>query len=216
MSFLENSRYVGFGLELVAVFYAFQFLDYGSTLFVEGHIQFPDIVTDQKMYALFMSLGGIIVAALYFMCSQRIEQGSGEKVDILADYVKTAGTTMVLNALFGSMALFAGKQTDGIFAYTENVILFTIGLIAIFFGRRVNNGNRHILIWFILILAFVMMFLFSFLILYHLTESFDLNDMFLGIAYLIISIFILALLTNEDVREQLLKGRCRISSRNTE
>lgn len=182
MSFFNDPENAGLALIVVGILTIILNL----ALIVLGVLDDP---IDWK--AIVAAIGSIIGGFLYFKYGSKVRGGAiSQKIDILGEFVKVVAIVEIITGIF----LLPGSVGSGILA-------IILGLIILWASKKISDGKVGTIdkiIWIILLIVFVLSLLggiFSLLVFPVGTIS--------GICYIIISLFMIFLLIDGDVKKQM-------------
>jgi len=162
--------------------------------------------------AVVACIGPIIMAALYLRFGISVKNGGvPKKIDILAYFVRLAGLSEIIIAVFN---LWYAIETSGAIAAIGSLIVsIIIGLIILFVAGRINDGKQDTgdkIIWIILVVLFAISAVLDVLaVIGFITDgnfAFDLKTisaLIVPIASFIIDVFMLLLLFDSDVKREM-------------
>ena len=162
--------------------------------------------------AVVACIGPIIMAALYLRFGISVKNGGvPKKIDILAYFVRLAGLSEIIIAVFN---LWYAIETSGaVVAIGAVIISVIIGLIILFIAGRINDGRQDTgdkIIWIILVVLFAISAVLDVLaVIGFITDgnfAFDLKTisaLIVPIASFIIDVFMLLLLFDSDVKREM-------------
>ncbi len=162
--------------------------------------------------AVVACIGPIIMAALYLRFGISVKNGGvPKKIDILAYFVRLAGLSEIIIAVFN---LWYAIETSGaVVAIGAVIISVIIGLIILFIAGRINDGKQDTgdkIIWIILVVLFAISAVLDVLaVIGFITDgnfAFDLKTisaLIVPIASFIIDVFMLLLLFDSDVKREM-------------
>ncbi len=166
---------------------------------------------DIVISAVVACIGPIIMAVLYFRFGVSVKNGGvPKKIDILAYYVRLAGLSEIIIAVFN---LWNAIETDGaVAAIIALAISIIVGLIILFLAGRINDGKQDTgdkIIWIILVVLFAISAILDIMAIIGIFTAgiaFDLSLLtvvILPIVSFIIDVFMLLLLFDSDVKREM-------------
>jgi len=166
---------------------------------------------DIVVSAVVACIGPIIMAALYLRFGISVKNGGvPKKIDILAYFVRLAGLSEIIIAVFN---LWNAIETEGaLAAIVALAVSIIIGLIILFIAGRINDGKQDTgdkIIWIILVVLFAISAVLDILAIIGIFTAgvaFDwtlLSTVILPIASFIIDVFMLLLLFDSDVKREM-------------
>ena len=192
---------------------AYAFIILGAISLVLAVVALVGTLTAKSIIvsAVVACIGPIIMALLYFRFGYSIKNGNiSKKIDILAYFVRLAGLSNIILAIFN---LWANYENDGGWAALGSLIIsIIIGLIILAVSGRINDGKQDTLdkiIWIILVVLFaisVIMGIFAIIGILIGGLAIDislLSVIVLPIISLIIDLFMLVLLFDSDVKSEM-------------
>ncbi len=203
MSFFKENRTAGIALMVL-----------GAINLVVGLVALVTALTAGNIVvsAVVACIGPIIMAALYLRFGISVKNGGvPKKIDILAYFVRLAGLSEIIIAVFN---LWYAIETSGaIAAIGALIISIIIGLIILFIAGRINDGRQDTgdkIIWIILVVLFAISALLDIgsIIGFIADGDFSLNletvsAIIVPIASFIIDVFMLLLLFDSDVKREM-------------
>jgi len=197
--FFQDTRSIGLVFWIVVGLQLFTGVTMLLAIFMDGLVILPDEVLDHDMYCITMGVGSLVTAAMYGYNAHKVMSRSMSRIKVLRDYVVTVGLCTLLGGIFngGAMYLFTSEPLLGIMMTMGTIVT---GIIVTIVGMIIDNGKRGILkkiIWAILVIAFALMFVFSLLEAGSYLEFAD------NVAHLLLSFFMLALITDSEVRKEM-------------
>ena len=203
MSFFKETRTAGIALIILGVINLI-----GALAALVGVVSAKDGIVASAVVAC---IGPIIMAVLYFRFGVSVKNGGiPEKIDILAYFVRLAGLSQIIIAVFN---LWNAWETSGAAAALGGLVIsIIIGLIILFVAGRINDRKQDTgdkIIWVILVVLFALSALANiFAVIGVLVSgvSFDLSildNLVLPIVSFIINVFMLLLLFDSDVKREM-------------
>ena len=203
MSFFKETRTAGIALIILGVINLI-----GALAALVGVVSAKDGIVASAVVAC---IGPIIMAVLYFRFGVSVKNGGiPEKIDILAYFVRLAGLSQIIIAVFN---LWNAWETSGAAAALGGLVIsIIIGLIILFIAGRINDRKQDTgdkIIWVILVVLFALSALANiFAVIGVLVSgvSFDLSildNLVLPIVSFIINVFMLLLLFDSDVKREM-------------
>lgn len=179
MSFFNNQKNAGIALVVCAVL----MLIAAVATIVSEFIKDGD--TDYSV--IVVGVGSFLGALLYFGFGKKVMDGElFDKFDIVCSYVQVYGFVLIV---------------EGIFSLWNNVgngvVSIILGLIVLFIYKKITDGRATLfdkIIWVILLLVFL------FTIIAGIVLLFAIVTIPLGIAYMIIGIFMFMAVLDNDVK----------------
>ncbi len=203
MMFFENTRALGIVFWIVS---AFLLLD-GILLLTDSFdVQYlSDLVDateefDPHTFSLFTGIGSIVAAVISMVFSHKVMMGRIDgKLRVLAYYVAVAGLTTMAILISEGIGVYAG---GGTYEDMENLSIYGIvyGLILILISLKVNRGKKgplKMFLWCVLMVAFIAMAAGA------LSPSGDYSELARHTADLLISIFLIIFLLDDEVRRDM-------------
>lgn len=203
MSFFKENRTAGIALMVLGAINLIVGLVALVTALTAGNIVVSAVVA---------CIGPIIMAALYLRFGISVKNGGvPKKIDILAYFVRLAGLSEIIIAVFN---LWYAIETSGAIAAIGSLIVsIIIGLIILFVAGRINDGKQDTgdkIIWIILVVLFAISAVLDVLaVIGFITDgnfAFDLKTisaLIVPIASFIIDVFMLLLLFDSDVKREM-------------
>ncbi|MBR2093255.1 MAG: hypothetical protein IKM91_01355 [Candidatus Methanomethylophilaceae archaeon] len=203
MSFFKENRTAGIALMVLGAINLIVGLVALVTALTAGNIVVSAVVA---------CIGPIIMAALYLRFGISVKNGGvPKKIDILAYFVRLAGLSEIIIAVFN---LWYAIETSGAAVAIGAVIISVIiGLIILFIAGRINDGRQDTgdkIIWIILVVLFAISAVLDVLaVIGFITDgnfAFDLKTisaLIVPIASFIIDVFMLLLLFDSDVKREM-------------
>jgi hypothetical protein len=203
MSFFKENRTAGIALMVLGAINLIVGLVALVTALTAGNIVVSAVVA---------CIGPIIMAALYLRFGISVKNGGvPKKIDILAYFVRLAGLSEIIIAVFN---LWYAIETSGaVVAIGAVIISVIIGLIILFIAGRINDGKQDTgdkIIWIILVVLFAISAVLDVLaVIGFITDgnfAFDLKTisaLIVPIASFIIDVFMLLLLFDSDVKREM-------------
>ena len=203
MSFFKENRTAGIALMVLGAINLIVGLVALVTALTAGNIVVSAVVA---------CIGPIIMAALYLRFGISVKNGGvPKKIDILAYFVRLAGLSEMIIAVFN---LWYAIETSGaVVAIGAVIISVIIGLIILFIAGRINDGKQDTgdkIIWIILVVLFAISAVLDVLaVIGFITDgnfAFDLKTisaLIVPIASFIIDVFMLLLLFDSDVKREM-------------
>ncbi|MBR4180933.1 MAG: hypothetical protein IKQ57_02165 [Candidatus Methanomethylophilaceae archaeon] len=203
MSFFKENRTAGIALMVLGAINLIVGLVALVTALTAGNIVVSAVVA---------CIGPIIMAALYLRFGISVKNGGvPKKIDILAYFVRLAGLSEIIIAVFN---LWYAIETSGaVVAIGAVIISVIIGLIILFIAGRINDGRQDTgdkIIWIILVVLFAISAVLDVLaVIGFITDgnfAFDLKTisaLIVPIASFIIDVFMLLLLFDSDVKREM-------------
>ncbi|MBE6520362.1 MAG: hypothetical protein E7Z68_04530 [Thermoplasmata archaeon] len=202
MSFFKENRTAGIALMVL-----------GAINLIVGLVALVTALTagDIVVSAVVACIGPIIMAALYLRFGISVKNGGvPKKIDILAYFVRLAGLSEIIIAVFN---LWNAIETEGaLAAIVALAVSIIIGLIILFIAGRINDGKQDTgdkIIWIILVVLFAISAVLDILAIIGIFTAgvaFDwtlLSTVILPIASFIIDVFMLLLLFDSDVKREM-------------
>lgn len=204
MSFFDDTKTLGLVLIIVGI------LSIISAIFLiaNGFVDLVDITVgdkdlhdnDKMLYCVIAGIGSLIGAFIYFAFGKKVRSGEiSAKIDILATYVRTVGIVFLIGGIFGAIASAAAGAGIGA-AIVSAVVTIIVALIILFIASKINDGKQSTgdkIIWFLLVIAFILMLIFSILECIIIVTIID------GICGVLISLFMLGFLFDNEVKSQM-------------
>ena len=202
MSFFKENRTAGIALMVLGAINLIVGLVALVTALTAGNIVVSAVVA---------CIGPIIMAALYLRFGISVKNGGvPKKIDILAYFVRLAGLSEIIIAVFN---LWNAIETEGaLAAIVALAVSIIIGLIILFIAGRINDGKQDTgdkIIWIILVVLFAISAVLDILAIIGIFTAgvaFDwtlLSTVILPIASFIIDVFMLLLLFDSDVKREM-------------
>lgn len=198
MAFFGNTKALGIMFEIVGVLLIiFLLIDVinGINLL---HGSGPDFNDADTRALLITKIGSILGAAIYVIYANQVMKGEvREKLDVVAGYVKVvgiAGLVTIFAIILGSGILDNGDISAVAPQWVADV---AVCVIITALGFKINNrkvGTRKRILWGILVIAFAVMIVLN--LLPANTES----EFVSHIVHLIIAVFMIMLLADNDVK----------------
>ena len=193
MSFFDNPRNAGLALMIVGLI---QIIFGGIISIALGAMNYEGYSTA----SIVLGVGYIITGAILFMFGSKVRGGTvSAKIDILAGYVKVVGICIIISGIFSAISVVAIGGDLGS-AIVSIIISIIIGLIVLFISSKINDGKQTTgdkIIWVILLLAFIIYLILAIL------EIITIIGIINGICDLIISVFMLMLLFDGEVKKEM-------------
>ncbi len=201
MWFFGNTRALGIIFLLVALLLLFD-----GILMITESVDITDIIPpdtpmrDSTTFSAVAGVGIIIAALLYALYAHMVMVGKlTGKITVLSHYVAVVGiTTMVIIVSEGIGIYAAGGSYEDMEALTVLGVLFAIILLLV--AYKVGHGKRGYLkmfLWVVLVIAFILMAAES------LTEATDYGQYAEHIAHLLLAIFMILFLIDDEVRRDM-------------
>ena len=199
MMFFEDTRSIGLIFWIVAAFLMINAAIVLLGAFTVDVVMIPDYVTDFRMYCLTVGIGSVVVAVLYAMKAHKTMSKKNTRMEILRSYIMTVGLCTLLGDTFTGVAeyLYTDHPVDGMIT---TGITIAIGIIVILIAFVITNGKKGFLkkvIWAILVISFVLMAIEALMPAENYWEYAE------NISHLIIAVFMLALITDSEVRTEM-------------
>ena len=199
MMFFEDTRSIGLIFWIAAALLILNAAIVILGAFTDDIVIIPDYVTDEKMYCLVAGIGSAIIAFLYALKAHRTMSRKNTRIEILRSYIMTVGLGTLLGGFFTGLAefLYTDHPAGGMIVTAISII---IGAIIILVAFSVTNGKKGFMkkfIWFILVIAFALMALNG------IEPAEDYWEYAENISHLIIAVFMLALISDNDVRKEM-------------
>ncbi len=203
MSFFKENRTAGIALMVL-----------GAINLIVGLVALVTALTggDIIISAVVACIGPIIMAALYLRFGISVKNGGvPKKIDILAYFVRLAGLSEIIIAVFN---LWYAIETSGAIAAIGTLIVsIIIGLIILFIAGRINDGRQDTgdkIIWIILVVLFAISAVLDLLAIIGFITGGDfsldletISAIIVPIASFIIDVFMLLLLFDSDVKREM-------------
>ncbi len=201
MSFFKENRTAGIALMILGVINLI-----GALVALVGALTGSIVIS-----AVVACIGPIIMAVLYFRFGVSVKNGGvPEKIDILAYFVRLAGLSEIIIAVFN---LWNAWETKGAWAAIAALaISIIIGLIILFVAGRINDRKQDTgdkIIWVILVVLFAISAIMDIVAIVGVIAAgiaFDLTFLtivVLPIVSFIIDVFMLLLLFDSDVKREM-------------
>ncbi len=201
MWFFGNTRALGIIFLLVALLLLFD----GIIMMTEA-VDLTDIIppdtpmSDSTAFATVAGAGIIFAALLYIVYAHRVMIGKlTGKINVLSQYVAVVGiTTMVIIVSEGIGIYAAGGSYEDMETIAR--LGFAFAIILLLVAYRIGSGKRGDVKrfrWAVLVIAFVLMALES------LTEAADYGQYAEHIAHLLLAIFMILFLIDDEVRRDM-------------
>ncbi len=179
MSFFNNQRNAGIALVVCAVLMLIAAVaSIVSEIIKDGDTNYSVIV---------IGIGSFIGALLYFGFGKKVMNGElFDKFDIVCSYVQVYGFVLIVEGIF---TLWNNMGTG--------IVSIILGLIVLFIYKKITDGRATLfdkIIWVILLIVFF------FTILAGIVLLFGIVTIPLGIAYMIIGIFMFMAILDNDVK----------------
>ena len=150
-------------------------------------------------YYVIVAVGALIGACMYFTFGRKVRNGEvPQKIDILALYVRIFGIVMIIGGICKAVGEAVGQDNfDAGASIVGAIVAIVIGLIIIFIAGKINDGVKTTgdkVIWIILLVLFVLMIIAS------IMEIISIIALPVGICDLIVSVFMISLLTDPEVK----------------
>jgi MFS family permease len=199
MMFFQDTRSIGLVFWIVVALLLFNAIAVILGGFIEDIVVVPDYVTDKQMFCLVIGIGSLLSAIIYGMNAHKVMSKKLTRLEVLRNYVMTVGICTTIGGVFSGLALylFTNEPASGILIA---VITIIIGLIVVGIASVLANGKKGFLkkvIWAILVIAFVLMALNA------LIEADNYWEFAEDIAHLLLAVFMLAFITDSDVRKEM-------------
>ena len=202
MSFFSENRTAGIALMVL-----------GAINLIVAIVALATALTAKNIVisAVVACFGPLIMAVLYFRFGVSIKNGGvPKKIDILAYFVRLAGLSEIIIAVFN---LRNAWETQGAWAAIGALaISIIIGLIILFIAGRINDGKQDTgdkIIWIILVVLFAVSALLDiFAVVGVIAAGVTLDLAFLSLVIVpivsfIIDVFMLLLLFDSDVKREM-------------
>lgn len=181
MSFFNNQRNAGIALILCAVlFMVYAIIAIANQFIGDEETSYPAIVT---------AIGSLLGAFLYFGFGRNVMNGEiNDKFDIICKFVQVFGFVQIINGIFTLWESLGSGIVD-----------IVIGLIVLFIYKTITDGHKSLLdkiIWVILFIIFLIT------IIIGIITLFGIITIPLGIAYMIIGIYMLMSVLDNDVKSK--------------
>ena len=205
MSFFDNTKTLGLVLMIVGILSLISAIILIVAGFVDDLIDVEVggetlIDNDKMLYCVISGVGAIICALIYFAFGQKVRSGAiSAKIDVLATYVRTVGIVFLIGGIFGAIAAVAAGVDLGT-AIVSAIISIIVALIILFIAGKINDGKQSTgdkIIWIILVIAFILMLIGS------IMEVLIIVTILEGICGILISLFMLAFLFDNDVKKEM-------------
>ncbi len=201
MWFFGNTRALGIIFLLVALLLLFN-----GVLMMTESVGLTDIIPpdtpirDSRAFCIVAGAGTIIAALLYALYAHMVMIGKlAGKLAVLSQYVAVVGiTTMVIIVSEGIGIYAAGGTREDMESIAVLGILFAVILLLV--AYKVGHGKRGYLkmfLWAVLVIAFVLMAAQA------LMEAADYGEYVDHIAHLLLAIFMLLFLIDDEVRRDM-------------
>ena len=187
MSFLDNPRNAGTVLWIIGILN----IILGLVSIIMGVI---DDDTD-LVYGVINGIGGIIIGIIYFGFGKSIRAGEiSEKWDILTRFVLVSAMAVAIGGIFG--------YDEDLGQYAVNIVVsLIIALIIFWIYKRMTDGKADTvdkILWVLLVLFFIISAIFDIIALI----AFPIGTI-MGIAGLIVDLFMLLALLDNDVKAKM-------------
>ena len=199
MMFFQDTRSVGIVFWIVV----FLLLIYAVILIIgalsEELVVTPEYVYDERRFGLAIGISSVVSAVIYGLNAHRMMCRKWSRIEVLRSYVLTVGLCTLIEGLGESVAVYFFTEEAEIalaMAVITAVLAFVIVLISMVIAKG-KKGIVKMIIWAILVIAFVLMVLDS------LTPAENYWEYASHIAHLLIGFFMLSLLLDRDVRTEM-------------
>jgi len=195
--FFDNIRSLGLVLWIVVALMLVNSAIVILAVFTEDIVVLPDFVTNKTLYCIFLALGNVISAILYAVNAHRVMMGKYKtKIAVLVAYMLTVGMCIFVDQLFNTAAIIYGcnELAEGIFDMIAGMILSIIILVCAAVIRSEKKSFLKKVVWGLLVLSFIVLLVGSLL---PCDSYWELAD---SIAHLLLAIFMLMFLLDEEVR----------------
>ena len=170
-----------------------------ASAFVDGLSEFPDYVTETKMYCILTGASSLVCALIYAIMAHRILTVKMSRLTILCNYVRAVGLTTTIGGVCGGLAvyLYTDQPTAALYISIASVVLGVLVILMSIYMTKGKKGLLSKIIWVIIIAALVLMAIDSILP----AESWWVFAK--HIANLLIAFFMLVFVTDEEVRKEM-------------
>ena len=188
MSFFDNTKIAGWGLFIV-----------GILAIISAIISIYDGVTkegDDRIALAVVGIGALLAAFIYFGFGNKVRKGViSDKIDVLAEFVKTYGIATIVASFFGAIAGIWGVSVST-WSY---VLMIIIGIIVLWIddGKATNFDK---ILWIILLVVFVILFIAK---LVAAVGGGDVLSIVSNVIFAIIYLYMVAFLFDGDVRKKM-------------
>lgn len=191
MSFIDNEKIVGWAFFII-----------GILMIISAIVQIYDATTmdgglgDHLGY-LVAAIGAVLAAIIYFKFGNSVRTGSlSGKLKILGNYVRVVGVTSIVIGIFGAIG---GIMSD--ISFWDNVLEIILGLIVVWASGQLLDGKKTLadkVLWILLLVIFVILFIAQLI-----DMGGDALDIVVAVCNVIVYLFMILYLVDEDVRKKL-------------
>jgi hypothetical protein len=196
MIFFKDTRSIGVVFWAVTVLLGFNAVMVLLGAFTDDMVELPDYVTDAKMYCLLIGIGSLISALLYALIAHRVMSKKMTMLEVLRSYVLTIGMCTVIGGAFAGAAIYLCTNMEDA-ALIATIVSLVLGIFILLMGFAIGNGKKGFIkkvIWFILVIAFIVMFVNA------LLPADNYWQFAQHIANVLIAFFMLLFIVDEEVR----------------